>query len=111
MPSVARRPRHNRNANGSKSAGSARPSCSPSASAKPIAYQLGVSRQAVSLWSARWQAGGTDALCSRGPTGPWLNIELADLPAAVEHAVDLSALPTPWPNLTLMRSARRSRRP
>jgi hypothetical protein len=30
-----------------------------------------------------------------------LNIELADLHAAVEHAVDLSALPTAWPNVTL----------
>jgi transposase len=35
-----------------------------------IAHQLGISRQAVSLWHARWRAGGTDALRSRGPTGP-----------------------------------------
>jgi transposase len=35
-----------------------------------VARQLGVSRQAVSLWHARWQTGGTDALRSRGPTGP-----------------------------------------
>lgn len=41
----------------------------------------------------------------------WLNIELADLPAAVEHAVDLPAVPSAWPNLTLMRNARCSRRP
>jgi hypothetical protein len=30
-----------------------------------------------------------------------LNIELADLPAAVEHVVGLSALPAAWPNMTL----------
>jgi transposase len=35
-----------------------------------VARQLGVSRQAVSGWHAAWQSGGTDALCSRGPTGP-----------------------------------------
>jgi transposase len=35
-----------------------------------VARQLGVSRQSVSDWHARWQAGGPDALLSRGPTGP-----------------------------------------
>ncbi|MGH9214052.1 MAG: recombinase family protein [Acidimicrobiales bacterium] len=30
-----------------------------------------------------------------------LNLRLADLPAAVEHAVDLAALPAAWPNMTL----------
>jgi transposase len=35
-----------------------------------VARQLGVSRQAVSLWHARWKQGGTQALHSRGPTGP-----------------------------------------
>jgi hypothetical protein len=30
-----------------------------------------------------------------------LNIRLADLPAPAEHAVDLSALPAAWPNMTL----------
>jgi transposase len=35
-----------------------------------IARQLGVSPQAVSVWHTRWQRGGTDALRSRGPTGP-----------------------------------------
>jgi transposase len=34
------------------------------------ARQFGVSAQAVSVWHARWKAGGTDALRSRGPTGP-----------------------------------------
>jgi transposase len=35
-----------------------------------VARRLGVSRQSVSEWHARWQAGGPDALLSRGPTGP-----------------------------------------
>jgi transposase len=36
-----------------------------------VARQLGgVSRQSVHSWHARWQQGGTDALRSRGPTGP-----------------------------------------
>jgi transposase len=34
-----------------------------------VARQLGVARQNVSRWHARWQAGGLDALASRGPTG------------------------------------------
>jgi transposase len=35
-----------------------------------VAGQLGVSGQAVSVWHARWQAGGTQALRSKGPSGP-----------------------------------------
>ena len=35
-----------------------------------VAHQLGVARQNVSRWHARWQAGGLQALASRGPTGP-----------------------------------------
>jgi transposase len=35
-----------------------------------VARQLGVSPRAVSIWHARWRQGGTDALRSRGPTGP-----------------------------------------
>jgi hypothetical protein len=34
-----------------------------------VACQLGVARQNVSRWHARWQAGGLDALRSAGPTG------------------------------------------
>ena len=34
-----------------------------------VARQLGVARQNVSRWHARWQAGGLQALESRGPTG------------------------------------------
>jgi putative transposase len=35
-----------------------------------VARALGVARQNVSRWHARWQAGGLPALASRGPTGP-----------------------------------------
>jgi transposase len=35
-----------------------------------VARQLEVSAQAVSVWHARWQEGGTEALRSRGPSGP-----------------------------------------
>src|SRR5215216_5799628 len=35
-----------------------------------VARELGVARQNVSRWHARWQAGGLEALASRGPTGP-----------------------------------------
>jgi transposase len=34
-----------------------------------VARQLGVARQNVSRWHARWQVGGLNALASRGPTG------------------------------------------
>jgi transposase len=50
------------------------------------ARQLGVSRQAVSLWHAAWQTGGTDALRSRGPTGPSPRLSDQQL-AAVEQAL------------------------
>ena len=35
-----------------------------------VARQLGVARQNVSRWHARWRQGGLEALASRGPTGP-----------------------------------------
>ena len=35
-----------------------------------VARTLGVARQNVSRWHARWQAGGLPALRSAGPTGP-----------------------------------------
>ena len=35
-----------------------------------VARQLEVSAQAVSVWHAAWQHGGTEALGSRGPSGP-----------------------------------------
>ena len=44
-----------------------------------VAHHLGVSRQAVNVWHARWQAGGTQALRSRGPTGPTPKLSDAQL--------------------------------
>jgi transposase len=35
-----------------------------------VAHQLGVARQVVSRWRARWRQGGQEALRSAGPTGP-----------------------------------------
>jgi transposase len=51
-----------------------------------VARQLGVSRQAVSLWHVGWQRGGTDALRSRGPTGPTPKVSDAQL-ERVEEAL------------------------
>jgi transposase len=51
-----------------------------------VARQLGVSSQAVSVWYARFKAGGTDALRSRGPTGPTPSVSDAQL-GQVEQAL------------------------
>ena len=51
-----------------------------------IARQLGISRQAVSGWHAAWQTGGTQALRSRGPTGPAPKVSDAQL-RQVEQAL------------------------
>ena len=51
-----------------------------------VARQLGVSAQAVSVWYARWQQGGTEALRSRGPSGPAPRLSDAQL-AQVEQAL------------------------
>ena len=51
-----------------------------------IARQLGASAQAVSVWHARWQAGGLEALRSRGPTGPTPKVSDAQL-AQVERVL------------------------
>ena len=51
-----------------------------------VARQLGVSRQAVSGWHATWQTGGTNALRSRGPTGPSPRLSDQQL-ARVERAL------------------------
>jgi transposase len=48
-----------------------------------VARELGVARQVVSRWHARWQAGGLPALASRGPTGSAPRLSDAQL-----HAVD-----------------------
>jgi transposase len=51
-----------------------------------VARQLKVSAQAVSVWHARWKEGGTDALRSRGPSGPAPRLSDAQL-ATVERAL------------------------
>jgi transposase len=51
-----------------------------------VARQLGVSAQAVSVWHARWQHGGPEALRSRGPSGPSPRLSDAQL-ATVEQAL------------------------
>jgi transposase len=51
-----------------------------------VARRLEVSAQAVSVWHARWQQGGIDALRSRGPSGPAPRLSAAQL-AQVEQAL------------------------
>jgi transposase len=51
-----------------------------------VARQLGVSRQSVHVWHARFTQGGMDALRSRGPTGPDPKLPAAQL-AKVEQAL------------------------
>jgi transposase len=51
-----------------------------------VARQLGVSAQAVSVWHRRWEAGGPEALHSRGPSGPSPRLSDAQL-AMVEQAL------------------------
>ena len=48
-----------------------------------VARELGVARQNVSRWHARWQAGGLQALRSAGPTGSVPRLTDAQL-----HAID-----------------------
>jgi transposase len=48
-----------------------------------VARALGVARQVVSRWHARWRAGGPEALRSAGPTGPAPRLSGQQL-----HAVD-----------------------
>ena len=51
-----------------------------------VARQLAVSAQAVSVWYGRFKAGGTEALRSRGPSGPTPRLSDAQL-ATVEQAL------------------------
>jgi transposase len=56
-----------------------------------VARDLGVSRQAVSVWHTRFTEGGLDALRSRGPTGP--DPKLSDVQLArVEQALLAGAM-------------------
>jgi transposase len=48
-----------------------------------VAHQLGVARQNVNRWHARWRAGGQHALRSAGPTGSPPRLSEAQL-----HAID-----------------------
>jgi transposase len=59
--------------------------------AAEVARQLGVSRQAASRWHAVWKAGGTNALASRGPTGPTSRLSDAQL-VEVEQALRKGAV-------------------
>jgi transposase len=51
-----------------------------------VARQLGVARQVVSRWHARWQAAGLEGLRSAGPTGPAPRLSDAQL-AAIDQAL------------------------
>jgi transposase len=51
-----------------------------------VARHLGVARQNVSRWHARWQAGGLEALRSAGPTGQAPRLSDAQL-AAIDQAL------------------------
>jgi putative transposase len=55
-----------------------------------VARQLGVARQNVSRWHARWQTGGLQALASRGPTGPAPRLDAQQL-AAIDQALRAGA--------------------
>jgi transposase len=48
-----------------------------------VARKLGVARQNVSGWHARWRAAGPDGLRSAGPTGPSPHLSDQQL-----HAID-----------------------
>jgi transposase len=51
-----------------------------------VAHQLGVARQLVSRWHARWRQDGLPALRSAGPTGPGPRLSDAQL-AAIDQAL------------------------
>jgi transposase len=51
-----------------------------------VARELGVSRQSVHVWHARFTQGGVEALRSRGPTGPDPKLSAVQL-ASVEQAL------------------------
>src|SRR6266536_3190499 len=51
-----------------------------------VAHKLGVARQNVSRWHARWHAGGLPALRSAGPTGQATRLSEQQL-AAIDQAL------------------------
>ena len=56
------------------------------ATREPRSPRRGVARQNVSRWHARWQAGGLNALPSRGRTGPAPRLDAQQL-AAIDQAL------------------------
>jgi transposase len=56
-----------------------------------VARELDVSRQSVNRWHARWQADGTAALRTRGPTGRRPKVADDQLPV-IQHALLQGAL-------------------
>jgi len=86
MPTIARRPAAQQERQRLQAVGCAPPSCAPSTSARPRSRASSASPQAVSVWHARFKVGGTDALRSRGPTGPAPKVSDAQL-GQVEQAL------------------------
>ncbi len=70
-----------------------------------VVRALGVARQNVSRWHARWRHGGLEALRSAGPTGPHSRLSPAQLTAIASSRrcarapVRTASTPTtgPWP--------------
>jgi transposase len=62
-----------------------------------VARQLQVSAQAVSVWHDRWQAGGTEALHSRGPSGKPAQLGPAEL-AKLRRVLDRGAVAAGFDN-------------
>jgi hypothetical protein len=53
-----------------------------------VARRLGVSRQNVSRWHARWRSGGSEALRSAGPTGHTYGIPIPPGAGLVRSAIE-----------------------
>ena len=70
--------RHNKNATAWRPAAGVRQA--------EVARQLEVSAQAISVWHARWQQDGNQALRSKGPSGPAPRLSDQQL-ATVEQAL------------------------
>lgn len=60
-------------------------------SSATVARRLGVSRQSAHRWSRAWQAGGVQALRTRGPIGRHRKLTVAHLDQ-LEHALLLGAV-------------------
>jgi transposase len=60
-----------------------------------VARELGVARQVVSRWHARWRTGGQPALRTSGPTGPAPRLSEEQLDA-IKHALGKGARAHGW---------------